>query len=179
MMELNNARQLVGNVARRAGIKAHTLRFYEKAGLMPRPSRTAGGYRAYSPEAVERLQFIRKAQAVGLTLGQIKRILNLRESGEPPCQYVIDLAEQRLAEAERELAELKKFCEALRGYVRRWKRTINPKVCSTKKLCNLIEELDLDLASLGKPRRGFPWPGKQSSAKSQRAAEFIMAERTQ
>src|SRR5260370_41499711 len=119
---------------------------------MPRVDRTAGGYRGYSPDAVERLRFIRKAQAVGLTLGQIKRILGLCESGKPPCNYVIELAEQRLNEAEQELTRLEKFCDALRGYVRRWKRTANPDACATTNFCNLIEELDLDFGNSANPR---------------------------
>src|SRR5260370_37595416 len=118
---------------------------------MPQADRTAGGYRAYSPDAVERLRFIRKAQSVGLTLGQIKRILGLRESGKPPCNYVIELAEQRLNEAEQELARLKRFCDALRGYVRPWKRTANPDACATTTFCNLIEHIDLDQSDSGKP----------------------------
>ena len=145
--------QSVGNVARSAGVKPHTVRFYEKAGLMPQADRTAGGYRAYSPDAVERLRFIRKAQAVGLTLGQIKRILGLRESGKPPCNYVIELAEERLNQAEQELTRLEKFCDALRGYVKRWKRTANPDACAAMNFCNLIEEIDLDLGNPAKPRR--------------------------
>src|SRR5262249_15356925 len=88
-MRQNGKKLLVGQIARLAGVKSDTLRFYERAGLMPQTERTAGGYRAYRPDAVERLHFIRKAQALGFSLDQVKRILRLRQSGSLPCDYVI------------------------------------------------------------------------------------------
>src|SRR5215471_6661804 len=122
-MRLNGKRLLVGQIAQLAGVKSDTLRFYERAGLMPKTERTAGGYRAYGPDAVERLHFIRKAQALGFSLDQVKCILRLRQSRSLPCDYVIELAEQRLKEADQELRRLEQFRAALERYVHHWKRT--------------------------------------------------------
>jgi DNA-binding transcriptional MerR regulator len=152
-IQQNGKPLLVGEIARSAGIKPDTLRFYEKAGLMPKTQRTSSGYRAYGPEAVERLHFIRKAQALGFSLDQIKRILRLRQSGNVPCDYVIELAEQRLKETDQELRRLEQFRAALGRYVRHWKRTANHDACAATQFCNLIEEIDVRAASVPAKRR--------------------------
>ena len=136
---------LVGQLARQAGVKADTVRFYERAGLLPHPERTAAGYRAYPSDAANRLRFIRQAQALGLSLDEIKRVLRMRDSGKLPCDYVIELAERRLREVERELAGLQGVRDSLRRYVRHWKRTANPDACAAVQFCNLIEEVELKL----------------------------------
>ena len=152
-MRQNGKRLLVGQIASLGGVKTDTLRFYERAGLMPKTERTAGGYRAYGPGAVERLRFIRKAQALGFSLDQVKRILRLRQSGSLPCDYVIELAEQRLKETDQELRRLKQFRAALGRYVHHWKRTANHDACAARQFCNLIEEIDVGAASLPANRR--------------------------
>ena len=146
-VQQNGKPLLVGEIARLAGVKPDTVRFYEKAGLMPQTQRTPSGYRAYGKDAVKRLQFIRNAQAVGFSLDQVKRILRLRQSGSLPCDYVIQLAEQRLKEADRELRRLQQFRAALDRYVRHWKRTANHDACAATQFCNLIEEIDFALTN--------------------------------
>lgn len=150
-MNQNAKPLLVGQFARHAGVKADTVRFYERAGLLPRPERTAAGYRAYPPEAMNRLRFIRQAQALGLTLEEIKRVLRMRDSGALPCDYVIELAARRLREVERELTGLQVVRDSLRRYVRHWKRTANPDACAAAQFCNLIEEIELNLAPKTEP----------------------------
>jgi DNA-binding transcriptional MerR regulator len=70
----------VGAVAKAAGVGVQTLHYYERLGLLPKPERSAGNYRLYSSEAVRRVRFIKKAQAVGLTLEETKQILDLEGS---------------------------------------------------------------------------------------------------
>lgn len=141
-----NERLSIGELARLGGVKADTVRYYERQGLLPAPERTAAGYRQYAPDAVARLRFIRKAQALGLSLDEIKRVLRLRDSGKLPCDYVVELAARRLRNVEQELAELATFRDALRGYLRRWKRAANPDVCAAAQFCNLIEESEIESA---------------------------------
>ena len=100
---------LIGEVAQRSGVTAKTLRFYEDRGLLPDPGRTQSGYRDYAQEAVDRVSFIKEAQAAGLTLTQIKEILVIRDDGEPPCEHVTELVDQRLAEVEQRLRELRQL----------------------------------------------------------------------
>jgi len=96
----------IGEAARRAGVPAKTIRFWEDQRLLPEPARTAAGYRDYDPAIVERLGFIRHAQAAGLTLEHIRQVLDIRDSGQPPCAHVAGLIAQRMAEVEARLAEL-------------------------------------------------------------------------
>jgi DNA-binding transcriptional MerR regulator len=106
---------LIGEVAQRTGVTAKTLRFYEREGLLAEPDRTDGGYRDYGPGVVERVGFIKDAQASGFTLAQIGEILAIRETGEPPCGHVATLVERRLEEVERRLRELRAVRAELRG----------------------------------------------------------------
>ena len=96
----------IGEAAGRAGVTAKTIRFWEDQHLLPPPARTAAGYRDYDPRIVERLAFIRHAQAAGLTLEHIRQVLGIRDGGQQPCVHVTGLIAQRLGEVEARLAEL-------------------------------------------------------------------------
>ena len=96
----------IGEAASRAKVPAKTIRFWEDQRLLPQPARTAAGYRDYDAAIVERLAFIRHAQAAGLTLEHIRQVLDIRDSGQPPCVHVAGLIAQRMAEVEVRLAEL-------------------------------------------------------------------------
>src|SRR5215510_2727654 len=96
----------IGEAAGQAGVTAKTVRFWEGQNLLLPPARTAVGYRDYDPAIVERLAFIRHAQAAGLTLEHIRQVLDIRDSGQPPCVHVAGLIAQRMAEVEARLAEL-------------------------------------------------------------------------
>jgi MerR family copper efflux transcriptional regulator len=96
----------IGEVAGRAGVPAKTIRFWEDRHLLPPPARTPAGYRDYEQAILERLAFIRQAQAAGLTLEAIGQVLGIRDGGQPPCVHVTALIARRLAEVEVRLAEL-------------------------------------------------------------------------
>jgi DNA-binding transcriptional MerR regulator len=64
----------IGQLAQATGVSAKTIRFYEQVGVLPRPGRTAAGYRQYTQQGVHRLQFIRRARALGLPLQQLKAL---------------------------------------------------------------------------------------------------------
>jgi DNA-binding transcriptional MerR regulator len=76
---------LIGQLSERVGVSTKTIRYYEEVGLLPRASRSEGGYRLYSVEDEGRLQFVASARRVGFALGEIKEMLALRERGRPPC----------------------------------------------------------------------------------------------
>ena len=96
----------IGEVAGRTGVPPKTIRFWEDRRLLPPPARTPAGYRDYDPAILERLAFIRHAQAAGLTLEHIRQVLDIRDDGQPPCVHVTGLIIQRLGEMEARLAEL-------------------------------------------------------------------------
>jgi MerR family transcriptional regulator, copper efflux regulator len=109
----------IGEVAGRSGVPAKTIRFWEDRHLLPAPPRTPAGYRDYEPAVLERLAFIRQAQAAGLTLEHVRQILNIRDGGQPPCSHVAALVAQRLGEVEARLAELTRARDQLAALVTR------------------------------------------------------------
>ena len=96
----------IGEVAGRSGVPAKTIRFWEDRHLLLVPARAASGYRDYDPAVLERLAYIRHAQAAGLTLEHIRQVLDIRDGGQPPCVHVAGLIARRLAGVEARLAEL-------------------------------------------------------------------------
>jgi DNA-binding transcriptional MerR regulator len=96
----------VAELARAAGLTADTVRYYERAGLLPPPARTSAGYRAYEPGAVERLRFIQGCQRLGLRLRDIRDLLSVRDTGQCPCEPAEQLLSRRLTELDDELARL-------------------------------------------------------------------------
>ena len=108
-------RLTIGRLARAADVGIDTVRFYERAGLMPRPQRTASGYRAYAAGDVERLRFIRRAKALGFSLDEIAELLRLSE-GKGGRAGVKALAEKRLLDLERKIRELTVFRDTLAHY---------------------------------------------------------------
>jgi len=79
---------LIGELAKQAGVKPDSVRFYERNNLLPKPQRSANGYRVYDEAAPNRLKFIKRAQALGFSLDEIRRILNLRGQGKETCRCV-------------------------------------------------------------------------------------------
>jgi DNA-binding transcriptional MerR regulator len=96
----------IGQLADQVGVNPKTIRYYESIGLIPDPDRTAAGYRIYGEADVDRIAFIRRAQQLGLNLEEIGEILALRERGQRPCGYVLQIAEARLAEIDRRITEM-------------------------------------------------------------------------
>ena len=96
----------ISDLAARTGLRPDTVRYYERVGLMPPPPRTSGSHRRYDGLAVDRLQFIRGAQRLGLRLADIKDLLAVRDTGECPCEPAEVLLRDRLAELDAELERL-------------------------------------------------------------------------
>ncbi|TDO35156.1 DNA-binding transcriptional MerR regulator [Kribbella sp. VKM Ac-2527] len=96
----------IGELAAHTGTTAKTIRFYEQSGLMPEPTRRPSGYRDYSTEFIERLHFIRRAQAAGLSLRDIRQVLAIHDRGEAPCGHVRGVLGQRLDQVRAQIAEL-------------------------------------------------------------------------
>lgn len=131
----------VGAVAKAAGVGVQTLHYYERFGLLPKPQRSAANYRLYSSEAIRRLRFIKKAQALGLTLEETKQILDLKEHGRAPCRKVAELGEKHFAEINARLAQLRAYRRALAQALANWeKENTTTRKCAGE-FCDLIERL--------------------------------------
>src|SRR5215472_9395831 len=100
LRELNKNENLlkIGPVAKATGVGVQTLHYYERVGLLPKPERSAANYRLYSPVVVRRVRFIKKAQAIGLTLEETREILDLKDHGRAPCRKVAELGEKHFAD---------------------------------------------------------------------------------
>jgi DNA-binding transcriptional MerR regulator len=96
----------VGELASRAGVRADTIRYYEREGLLPAPRRTEGEHRRYGPADVDRLLFIRGAQRLGLRLAEIRELLVVRDSGACPCEPAESLLRRHVIEMETEMQRL-------------------------------------------------------------------------
>jgi DNA-binding transcriptional MerR regulator len=134
---MNKKPLLIGRLAKLSGVRPDTIRFYERSGLLPKPSRTASGYRVYDDAALSQVRFIRKAQSLGFSLDEIKRIMSLRGRGKEACRCVVSIAEATLSETETKLKEMQRFREALARHLSRWKR--NSKSRAAAEFCALIE----------------------------------------
>jgi len=128
---------LIGEVARRSGVSAKTLRYYEGIGLVDAPERSASGYRDYREGVVDRLAFIRSSQALGLSLGEIRGIVALRDSGETPCAHVVDLVRRRSTEIDRTIRQLRALKADLNRLVERAEE-LDPADCEPDRVCHLI-----------------------------------------
>jgi DNA-binding transcriptional MerR regulator len=108
---------LAGEAAKVLGVGIQTLHFYEQQGLIPPPPRSEGGYRIYTPEIVERVRFIRKAQVLGFSLDDVKEIFGLVRKGSSPCGQVQAKLAEKLEEVDRRLEELRGFRAELASLV--------------------------------------------------------------
>jgi DNA-binding transcriptional MerR regulator len=130
----------ISEAGKRAGVSPPTIRYYEEIGLLPKPARSNTGYRRYTDATVEELRFIRKAQAIGFSLAEIGRILQLSRSGETPCGHVLTLAHQHLAAVDQRIARLRKFRSQLAADVAKWDRQKAAGNCNG--LCRWITEAE-------------------------------------
>lgn len=128
---------MIGQLADAVGIAAPTVRFYERKGLLPAPQRADNGYRVYDNTALSRLQFIRSAQAAGLTLAEIRGVTDIRDRGEAPCTHVEALLDAKLAEIRRRREELAGTERQLRALLARGRQR-DPADCGEGDICHIL-----------------------------------------
>jgi Cu(I)-responsive transcriptional regulator len=104
----------IGDLAKRTGVKVVTIRYYEQSGLLPACERTAGNYRVYAQEHLDRLHFVRRCRDLGFSLEQIKDMLLLSAAELPTCANVCDVAAGHLKEVEAKIADLTRLASELR-----------------------------------------------------------------
>lgn len=127
----------IGELAEITGVSTKTLRFYEAEGLLPEPDRTPAGYRDYAAAAAERVTFVRRAQAAGLTLRQIGEVLAVHDDGQAPCRHVEQLVAERLADVEQRLADLRHTHAQLQQLHARVRR-LDPDDCPPSRICAAV-----------------------------------------
>lgn len=105
----------IGSVAKDAGVGVDTLRYYERRGLLAKPTRRGSGYREYPPETAQLVRFIKRAQGLGFTLEEVGELLRLREGGNRVRARA--LAEEKVGEIDEKLSRLTAMRRALSGLV--------------------------------------------------------------
>ena len=128
---------LIGEIADAVGVTSQAIRFYERKGLLPGAERGANGYRLYDESMLTRLRFINVAQAAGLTLSEIRSIIDLRDDGTAPCTHVLALVDSKLADVRariRHLASLQAELEALLEH----SRLLDAADCADDDICHLL-----------------------------------------
>jgi Cu(I)-responsive transcriptional regulator len=124
----------IGVLSKATDTKVETIRFYERMGLLPAPQRTQGNYRAYTPEHLGRLSFIRRARDLGFTLDQVRELLSLSDQKDRSCDAVDAIAREHLAEVERKVADLHALQRHLSSIISRCRQ-------GTIADCRIIEAL--------------------------------------
>src|SRR4051794_6456580 len=109
-----NAGLAIGELAKATGTKVVTIRYYEQAGLLPPPPRTAANYRAYGLDHLNRLRFIRRCRDLGFTLDQVRDLLRLSSQEDQACCAVDEITATHLTEIEQKIADLSRLANELR-----------------------------------------------------------------
>ncbi len=128
----------IGELAEQAAVTTKTIRYYESIGILPTPDRTPSGYRAYDATALERLRFVRDAQATGLTLIEIKSILELKGQGERSCEHTRSLIHRQIDDIDAQIHRLEHARRELRELMERADRA-DPVDCVDEHRCQVIE----------------------------------------
>jgi len=137
MTEGNELR--IGELATRGGLTADALRYYERLGLLPRARRTAGGFRIYPPAVLDRIRFIKQAQAHGLSLSEIRELLGFRDrGGRARCRQVRHLLTLKIADLDAKLGQLQEFRRTLHGYLEQCERALSS---ATDEECPVVDQL--------------------------------------
>ncbi len=131
----------IGELSEISDVSTQTIRYYERAGVLPQPERARNGYRIYDQDDVERLRFVRSARALDFSLDDIQEILELRDQGTAPCTYVMGLMEEQISAIDDRLRELERLRDELRRLHKaglQMPEDVRMKEC----VCHLIETRD-------------------------------------
>lgn len=103
----------IGEAARRVDLEASAIRFYESAGLLPVPKRTANGYRNYAADDIELMRFVKQARSLGIPIDDVRQIVALRDRGEAPCSFVRQVLDREARLIDRRITELRALQDEL------------------------------------------------------------------
>ena len=137
----------IGELAKQTGLPVGTLRYYSDLELLQPTHRGANGYRYYSQDARKQVEFIKKAQAIGFTLEEIKQILDVRDRGEQPCDLVKNLLDRKLEQLAIQIEKMNLFKAELEEYRADWTQNPAPETQS-QEVCPLISSVSLPFAPL-------------------------------
>ncbi|MCI0417766.1 MAG: heavy metal-responsive transcriptional regulator [Acidobacteria bacterium] len=131
----------IGRLAKQTGLSIDAIRFYERKGLLEKPARSEGGFRLFSSRDIANLKFVRKAQELGFSLGEIHALIVLRDQDTQPCQHVQDMLEQKLTVIRQKIEELKTLEGELTAGLRKCRREISKARASHENSCPVLEQI--------------------------------------
>ncbi len=118
MAEKDGTKQkTIGGLSKITGVHIETIRYYERIGLLPKPSRTQGGYRLYGEGSAKRLTFIRRSRELGFSLDSIRVLLGLADRKPNNCAKVKEIAQLHLGEVQQKILDLKKMESVLQSMI--------------------------------------------------------------
>lgn len=126
----------VGELAKQGGVDPWTIRYYEKERLIPAAPRSATRYRLYPPETVDVIRFIKAAQRLGLTLEEIKKVIEAKRIKGKPCGHVVELLETKISDLHRKMEEMGRLKGTIQGLLRNWEKMRRK---SETCICEIIE----------------------------------------
>lgn len=127
---------LIGQVKSLSGIPIRTIRYYESLGLIASSSRTEGGFRQFSGDVLTRLAFIKRAQSLGLSLEEIRDILEVYDAGKPPCGDIKDKLAEKLSQIDSQIAQLLTLRSEIGELLEDWNYNIDQ---PEGKICPIIQ----------------------------------------
>ena len=127
----------IGELANKTGLTTKAIRYYEGIGVIPSAEREPNGYRDYDRSAIARLEFVKDAQAAGLSLGEIEWVLDLKDKGESTCGHVVSLLDSHLADIDRQLGELRRM-KARIAQISTRARQMDPDSCTDPIRCQTL-----------------------------------------
>ena len=133
----------VNAIARQAGVSAHVVRYYSRAGLLKPRKNPANRYRLYTRSDLTRLRFIRRAQLLGFTLRDVRQILQDADRRHSPCPLARAIIVTRLGDSEREFSALLAMQQRMKRALKAWRR-LPDAVPNGESLCRLIEAVTDD-----------------------------------
>jgi DNA-binding transcriptional MerR regulator len=128
------------DLACRIGVQPEAIRYYERRGLLPSPKRAPSGYRIYTPEHLERVEFIKKCQTLGFSLDEIRELMELKFRGSSPCHHVRDLLLEKIKGVEAQIAGLQTFRKELLVNVKECEKALK-RHASQDDSCPVLERL--------------------------------------
>jgi DNA-binding transcriptional MerR regulator len=136
----------IGQLSTLVGVRASTLRYYESLGFIHPVVRHDNGYRYYSTDVIQKIDFIKKAQQIGFSLAQIDTILNLRKEQRSPCSLVKHLLDEKIDHIEGQIQQLISKKQDLLAYQAVWREQRELSLQGAKEcpeiICHYIEAIE-------------------------------------
>ncbi|MGM3309205.1 heavy metal-responsive transcriptional regulator [Anabaena sp. WFMT] len=120
MLTQDKQQLLIGQVTELSGISIRTIRYYESVGLIKPSGRTEGGFRQFSADVLTRLAFIKRAQHLGLSLEEIRDILQVYDHGQPPCVEIQDKLQEKVLQIDNQIEQLLTLRSEITGLLSGW-----------------------------------------------------------